>query len=216
MLRVLGPLEVDGLEGPAAIGGRIPRRVLCALLVRPGAVVSVDGLIEAAWGEHPPATAERTLVSHVTRLREALARVGDGDDRKVPAVEHRDGGYRLLVAAEAVDAGRFERAVAVAKSLVADDAVAALREALALWRAPAPFADLQDTAYPAAEAARCRFLLAGPDPAGVRATIRWTETGTARVPAPPGVTAVQHLDGRVTAVEPGGDVEITETPVLLR
>lgn len=29
-----------------------------------------------------------------------------------------------------------------------------LLEATALWRPPAPFADLQDTAYPAVEAAR--------------------------------------------------------------
>ena len=40
------------------------------------------------------------------------------------------------------------------KNLSPVETVSALREALAAWRPPAPFADLQDTAYPAAEAAR--------------------------------------------------------------
>ena len=77
MLRVLGPLEVEGPEGPVPIGGPVSRRILCALLVRPGAVVTVDSLVHAAWGEDPPPSAEQTLISHVTRLREALARVGE-------------------------------------------------------------------------------------------------------------------------------------------
>ena len=37
MLRVLGPLEVEGPDGPMPVGGPVPRRILCALLVRPGA-----------------------------------------------------------------------------------------------------------------------------------------------------------------------------------
>ena len=74
MLRVLGPLEVEGPDGPVPVGGPVPRRILCALLVRPGAVVPVDSLLDAAWGDDPPPSAERTLISHITRLREALAR----------------------------------------------------------------------------------------------------------------------------------------------
>ena len=75
MLRVLGPLEVQGPDGPMPVGGPVPRRILCALLVRPGAVVPVDSLVDAAWGDDPPPSAERTLISHITRLREALARL---------------------------------------------------------------------------------------------------------------------------------------------
>src|SRR5919202_956337 len=75
LLRVLGPLLVEGEGGPVSVGGPVPRRVLVALLVRPGAVVSVDRLVDAAWGEHPPPSAERTLVSHITRLRDALTRI---------------------------------------------------------------------------------------------------------------------------------------------
>jgi hypothetical protein len=70
IVRVLGPLEVAGQQGePVSIGGQVPRRLLCALVVRPGAVVPVSALLDAVWGDAPPASAERTLVSHVTRLR---------------------------------------------------------------------------------------------------------------------------------------------------
>lgn len=51
MVRVLGPLEVEGPDGAVSVGGPVPRRLLCALLVTPGAVVSVDALIDAAWGK---------------------------------------------------------------------------------------------------------------------------------------------------------------------
>src|SRR4051812_14308339 len=99
MLGVLGPLEVTGPDGPVPVGGPVPRRILCALLVRPGAVVPVDGLIDAAWGESAPPSAERTLVSHLTRLREALAGLGGA---AAPRLERGRGGYRLVVEADAV------------------------------------------------------------------------------------------------------------------
>ena len=114
MLRVLGPLEVEGPDGPLPVGGPVPRRILCALLVRPGAVVPVDSLLDAAWGDDPPPSAERTLISHITRLREALARVGGAAP---PKLEHRGGGYRLVVEPEAVDAVRFEQTLLEAKNL---------------------------------------------------------------------------------------------------
>jgi Transcriptional regulatory protein, C terminal len=108
VLRVLGPLMVEGPDGPVSVGGPVPRRVLCALLVRPGAVVPVDGLIDAAWGDKPPASAERTLVSHITRLREALVAA---DAAGAARLERQDGGYRLVVAPDAVDAARLEQVI---------------------------------------------------------------------------------------------------------
>ena len=50
IVRVLGPLEVVGPVGPVSVGGPVPRRILCALLVRPGSVVGVNALIDA--GKH--------------------------------------------------------------------------------------------------------------------------------------------------------------------
>ena len=149
MFRVLGPLEVIGSDGPISVGGPVPRRILTALLAHSGSVVSVDSLIEAAWGDKPPASAERTLLSHLTRLREALAGL-----EPTARVERRGSGYLVSVAPEALDVDRFEQSLRQAPDLPAREAIPALREALALWRPPAPYADLQDTAYPAAEAAR--------------------------------------------------------------
>ena len=149
MFRVLGPLDVIGSDGPVTVGGPVPRRILTALLAHAGSVVSVDSLIEAAWGDKPPASAERTLLSHLTRLREALA----GFDAAA-RVERRGDGYLVSIAPDALDVDRFERNLRRAPDLPAPEAIPALREAIALWRPPAPYADLQDTAYPAAEAAR--------------------------------------------------------------
>ena len=152
LVRVLGPLLVDGSQGPVPVGGRIPRRLLCALAARPGAVVPLDALVQAAWGDEAPATAERTLASHVTRLREALAAAGDPAAARI---ERANEGYRLAVGDDAVDALRFEHAVmSISGDPPPPERVAALRDALGLWRTPVAFADLVDTAYPAAEAAR--------------------------------------------------------------
>ena len=71
-------------------------------------------LVDAAWGDDPPATAERTLLSHITRLREALAKA---DSAAPPRVERYGGGYRLVVAPEAVDATWFEQTLLGVKDL---------------------------------------------------------------------------------------------------
>ena len=91
------------------------------------------------------------MASHVARLRTALAGV---DPSTPPAVEHISGGYRVMVAPELVDVTRFEQVLDEVTTVPAAEAVAALSEALSWWRSPTPFADLQDTAYPAAEATR--------------------------------------------------------------
>ncbi len=149
LARVLGALQIDGAGDPVNVGGPVPRRILAALLVRPGEAASLDALVDAAWGEDPPSSAERTLQSHVTRLRESLAVLDPA-----PSIERQPGGYSLLLPPDDIDAVRFERSVAQARDTDPAVAVELLREALALWRSPVPYADLQDTAYPQAEAAR--------------------------------------------------------------
>jgi len=92
VLRVLGPLVVTGTDGPVNVGGPVPRRILTALLTRPGETLPADWLVLAAWGDEAPASAERTLQSHLTRLRDALQQVDGG-----VGLERGDGGFRLLV-----------------------------------------------------------------------------------------------------------------------
>ncbi|MCX6463924.1 MAG: BTAD domain-containing putative transcriptional regulator [Pseudonocardiales bacterium] len=134
-IRVLGPLEVrvDGRVVP--IGSRKQRALLAALAVEDNRPVSTDALAELLWGdEGGPPSVRVTLRSLVSRLRRALGPAGG-------CLAARGGGYVLKVDRAAVDAVRFERALAWGRDRLAaghaTDAVDALRDALALWRGPA-------------------------------------------------------------------------------
>jgi predicted ATPase/class 3 adenylate cyclase len=130
--RLLGPLEVIGNEGNAVplAGGR--ERVLVATLVL-GAnqVVSTGRLVDALWGDDPPATAANALQVHVSKLRKKLA-IG-GAPR---ALESTEAGYLLHIKPGEVDAATFEELVSSASGAPAEVA-AQLAEAIALWRGPA-------------------------------------------------------------------------------
>jgi DNA-binding SARP family transcriptional activator/tetratricopeptide (TPR) repeat protein len=138
---LLGPLQVTDDDGaPVVVSGRQLRLVLTVLLVSVGRRVTAEALIDAVWGDEPPATANGTLQSYISRLRAAL---GSG------AVVWDDAGYRLVVADDEVDHVRFEAHADRGRELLdAGDAVAAraaLAEAEALWRGPAlgEFADVE-------------------------------------------------------------------------
>ena len=100
---MLGTLELLA-AGPA--GGfttvvplRSPklRRLLAALTVHDGSVVSADRLADVLWGNQPPANADGALHNLVSRLRAVL-----GPDDGL-AVVTRAPGYALQAAATAVD-----------------------------------------------------------------------------------------------------------------
>ena len=147
---LLGSLEVcdDGGE-LLSIGGSQPRTVLAALLAAEGRAVSAEALIEAIWGEDPPASAAGTLQTYVSRLRRALE---PGRSPRDPAalLLSEPTGYRLAVPGEAVDFRRFEHLADEGRAALdagrPDDAVAALLEAESLWRGTA-FADLADADF---------------------------------------------------------------------
>ena len=143
--RLLGPLEVRDDRGVVIpLPRRQQRALLAALLVRPGAVVSIDRLVDQLWGERPPPSAVGSLQNTVSRLRRVL-----GAD----VLRTRPPGYVVDVPADAVDAARFERLLTEAASLEATARAETLREALALWRGPA-LADLADEPWARAEADR--------------------------------------------------------------
>src|SRR5262249_10397729 len=102
---VLGPLEVRRDGEVVALPGGKPRVLLAALAVHANEAVSQDRLIDALWGEPPPARAGANLHVHVATLRKLLG--GDAD----AAIETMSGGYRLRIEPEQVDASRFERLV---------------------------------------------------------------------------------------------------------
>ena len=70
--RILGPLELDGDDGPIQVRGRKEEALLALLVVNAGTTVSVDAIADELWGDRPPPTAIKTLRSHVSRLRRKL------------------------------------------------------------------------------------------------------------------------------------------------
>jgi len=135
---VLGPLAVTRGGDPVPIGGPQVRVVLARLLLDAGHRVSVAALVDELWGEHPPADADRTARTYVSRLRRALRpEPGEGDELLVTLA----GGYELRVEPDAVDATRFERLAAAGRAALdrGEPGVAgpALGAALAQWRGEA-------------------------------------------------------------------------------
>jgi WD40 repeat protein/DNA-binding SARP family transcriptional activator/energy-coupling factor transporter ATP-binding protein EcfA2 len=157
---VLGPLEVEADDGPVVVGGQKERLLLALLLTRPNRVVPVETLIRGLWGQHPPATAAKTLQSHVMRLRRALE-PGRGRGAASEVLVTREPGYLLRVASGMLDAARFEELTGVARRALADGAAqtaaTTLRQALDLWRGQA-FEEFLDSDFGAAEAGRLAEL----------------------------------------------------------
>jgi DNA-binding SARP family transcriptional activator len=135
--RILGPLEVSAGPEPVAIHGRKQRALLTVLLLNANKVVSTDRLVNDLWGEKPPPTATASLQNAVSALRKVL-----GDD----VLFTRPPGYVLSVDPAQLDLARFERLVADARALPAENRAAALRDALALWRGP-PLAEFEYEAF---------------------------------------------------------------------
>jgi DNA-binding SARP family transcriptional activator len=136
--RVLGPLEVTAAGRPLALGGRKQRTVLALLLLNANELVPRERLIDAVWGEEPPAEAGASLRVYVARLRRLLGPDGNGG----PSLETIANGYVLRVDPERVDLERFRRLVASGQHT----------QALELWRGPA-LADLADEEWARRESA---------------------------------------------------------------
>ena len=55
--RLLGPVEVVGESGAVALGGPKQRALLAELFLRRGSAVPRERLVDALWGDEPPASA---------------------------------------------------------------------------------------------------------------------------------------------------------------
>ncbi len=134
--RVLGPLTAADDGQPVALGSPKQRALLAELLLARGALVSRERLIDAVWGESPPASAAASLQVYIHGLRKQL-----GSDR----IETHGAGYRLRLEPDELDLARFERLVERGRGALdkGDDPAAAesLTAALGLWSG-APLADL--------------------------------------------------------------------------
>ena len=126
------------------------------LLLHANQVVSRERLIDGVWGDSPPPTAAHTLDAYMSRLRKEL-----GEQVEPPRLVNRRPGYVLRVEPDELDLHRFERLLAEGRQAVADgrheEAVAALREAQALFRGP-PLQELAHARFAEAESARLTEL----------------------------------------------------------
>ena len=143
-IAVLGPLTWDG---SASLSPR-DRVVLAVLATRPGHPVAPDRIVDALWGDTPPATAGKVLQGCIARLRKGMGK---------EAIETSTQGYALTLPADEIDSMQFELLVTRGRELLTlgevDRAGYLLTQALALWRGEA-FADVESWPPAADEAQR--------------------------------------------------------------
>ncbi|WP_182887129.1 AfsR/SARP family transcriptional regulator [Microbispora sp. H10885] len=153
---VLGPVTAwDGTGGAIALKGPRHRAVLARLIVARGRVVPVTRLIDDLWDE-PPEGAVGAVRTFVAALRRALE--PDRPPRTPARLLVTEGpGYALRAGADAVDAWRFEHAVAATADQSPEDGLGRLEEALGWWRGPA-YAEFADQDWARAERSRLAEL----------------------------------------------------------
>ncbi len=134
---LLGGLEVfDDDERDVVVAGAKLRSLLAVLTLQVGRVVPAEQIVDALWGENPPAAVRNGLQGLASKLRRALG--------SAELVVMRGGGYSLELPPVAVDVHRYEQLVAAGRAAAVDNdvdrAVALLTEADLLWRGE-PLAD---------------------------------------------------------------------------
>jgi DNA-binding SARP family transcriptional activator len=154
--RLFGGLEIEVDGELLPLGGAKERGLLTFLLLNPNRVVSRPAVIDALWGDDPPATADHGVEVYVSRLRSSLERADGGT-----LLRTRPGGYLLAVDPKRIDVSRFESLVARGRREQeagnAREAAKTLRAALDLCRGE-PLADVVLQPFAAPEARRLEEL----------------------------------------------------------
>jgi|GEM_PF-1456077 len=147
-VRLLGCIEVDLDDQPGIrIGAAKARWLLAFLALDAGRSRSVDSIIDALWGEHPPASASNLVQGYVSDLRKVVGR---------QHIQTTENGYSLLIEDDAVDVVRFQQLVRRARSAETAEpqfALTLLGEALTLG-AGMPFGEVPPDGPLAAWSAR--------------------------------------------------------------
>ncbi|MFC4032302.1 BTAD domain-containing putative transcriptional regulator [Streptomyces polygonati] len=153
---VLGPVQVRWTGRPVELGAR-QQALLAVLLLHMNTPVPAAAIVDAVWGEQPPAHPRNALQTTVSRLRQALrSGLGAPEGMLVAA----GAGYVLHGDPAGLDAALFARHLHLAGEYRRlgdpDAAVARVDAALALWRGE-PFEGLTGAAFEA-EQQRLREL----------------------------------------------------------
>lgn len=151
-VEVLGPVRVWLGDTEIRLGPPLQRAVLGALAMQRNQVVTRDELIDAVWGEEPPASAANSVHIYVAGLRRGLE---PGRERRVPGrrLASAGSGYILRLPPNGLDAAVFDQNLDRARRLHASGdlrgALLSLDTALGLCRGeplsgvPGPFAERQ-------------------------------------------------------------------------
>lgn len=138
--RLLGDLEIGESGASLSLPGGVTLVLLAVLLANANRPMSAAELIRAGWGEPDVAIAQ--LHKRISAIRQLLAQIGRGED----LTTHHGFGYELRALDSDVDARQFQFLVQEASAAEAghrtDDEIAALRQALALWRGPHPLSNV--------------------------------------------------------------------------
>lgn len=131
--RILGPLEVSIDQQPVPILGVRQQTVLGMLLLGANRTVTIERLVDAAYGDDRPATARAQVQISMSTLRRLFAAHG-----RVDVIATRQHGYAINVPAQSLDYQCFEDLVSAARQARsagdAEGAIGTYRRALALWR----------------------------------------------------------------------------------
>jgi DNA-binding SARP family transcriptional activator len=152
-IRLFGPVEAWDGQRAIPLGPRKQRLVFAVLALEAGRSVDVARLVDLAWPEDPPRTAQHAIQVCVSGLRSAL-RGADGLD-----VQLAGSGYLLAADRSLIDAHRFRALLSSAREAALDAAgdaarVGLLDEALELWSGAA----LAGTVTPAVAERLCAGL----------------------------------------------------------
>ena len=156
---VLGPVTAWRDEREIPAGQPRQLAVLGMLALRANHVVSRGELVDAVWGDEPPASAEGGIYTYVAGLRRVLEpdlpRRDPDHPRRAAAqvLVSAGGGYMLRLDPGSLDSDQFEQALGRARGLRASGdlsaAAQAVDEGLGLWRGqafagvPGPFAEAE-------------------------------------------------------------------------
>lgn len=132
-VRILGSVETHRGDHTLATGGPKQRMILAHLVMARGGIVDLDTLASDLW-QVAPRDPAHAIQAHVSRLRSALS----------VEIERASNGYRIAPETFTVDAWEFEQlhlhGVAALAAGDVEEAIAALIQALSLWRGP-PFGE---------------------------------------------------------------------------
>ncbi|MEV0054786.1 BTAD domain-containing putative transcriptional regulator [Saccharopolyspora shandongensis] len=149
---LLGPLRVWLGQDEISLGPPRQRAVFAVLALQANHVVPRHEIINALWGDRPPASAEGSVYTYISGLRRSLEPQRSRRSNDGVLISH-SAGYTLRLPTENLDVKVFDRLREQGRQQLAsgdhEGAVESLDAALGLWQGealagiPGPFAQLQ-------------------------------------------------------------------------